>query len=342
MALQILWFVLWGLLWAVYFVLDGFDFGASMLRIFLSRDEADLRVIHRSMGPVWDGNEVWLITAGGATFAAFPNMYASMFSFLYLPMLLILFSLILRGVAIELRPKHDGERWRKVWDTILAVSSFTAPLVLGLGFGNIFQGLAIDASGYRGTFWGLFNPYGLLTAVLFIVLFLQHGALWIAFRAEGELADRARSLAGTLWVIVLVVAVCFLVSTAFATRLYDNFVANPVWMVAPLAAVAALVATRVLMAKGGMAPFLASAAVILLVVATGIIGLFPNLLPSRIDPAASLTIYNSSSGPYTLKVMTIVALIFVPIVVVYQLLVYRFFGGKISRQSVTTDATGGY
>jgi cytochrome d ubiquinol oxidase subunit II len=333
MALQTLWFVLWGALWAVYFTLDGFDFGSGMLRLFLSRSEADRRVSLASIGPVWDGNEVWLITAGGATFAAFPVTYASMFSFLYLPMLLILFSLILRAVSIEFRNKDEGLRWRANWDRLLALTSFTAPLVLGLGFGNIFQGLVFDSTGYHGTFWQLFNPYGLLTAVLFIVLFLQHGALWLAWKTEGELAARADRWAGILWYVVLGVAAVFLVSTGFATRLFDNYLGHPALFIVPLIAVAALVAVKVLHAQSRSLPaFLASCAAILLVIGSALVGLFPNLIPSRMDPAASLTIMNSSSGPYTLRLMAIVALVFVPIVLVYQLLVYRFFRGKTKAE----------
>jgi cytochrome bd ubiquinol oxidase subunit II len=341
MALQTLWFVLWGVLWAVYFMLDGFDFGACMLRNFLSRDELDRKVVLAAVGPVWDGNEVWLITAGGATFAAFPATYASMFSFLYLPMLLILFSLIARGAAIELRGKHDAPRWRSVWDWVLAVSSFTAPLVLGLGFGNIFRGLAFDLKGYQGSFFGLFNPYGLLTAVLFVLLFLQHGALWLRYKTEGELGERAGKLAGILWFLVLIAAAGFLVLTGFATHLYENFLARPFWIVVPLLAVAALVEVLILRRRGRpLGAFVASCATIVLVIATGLIGLFPNLIPSRLDTAASLTIYNSSSGPYTLKVMTIVAAIFVPIVIVYQFLVFRFFRAKVTRTAVAEQAEG--
>ncbi len=326
MALQVLWFVLWGLLWTVYFVLDGFDFGVCMLRNFVARDEADRRAIHRSIGPVWDGNEVWLITAGGATFAAFPGVYASMFSFLYLPMLLILFSLIGRGVAIEFRNKLEDTRWKKAWDIVVALCSLGAPLVLGLGFGNIFQGLPFDASGYRGSFFGLFNPYGLLTAALFVVLFLHHGALWIALKTQGDAASRARSAAGSLWYAVAAVAVAFLAATGYATRLYDNFAAHPGWIAVPVVAVAALAATRLALARGRLpASFFASCGLIAGVVATGLIGLFPNMIPSSLDPAANLTIYNSSSGPYTLRVMAIVALVFVPIVVAYQIFVYWFF-----------------
>jgi cytochrome d ubiquinol oxidase subunit II len=244
-------------------------------------------------------------------------------------MLLILFSLILRAVSIEFRNKDEGLRWRANWDRLLALTSFTAPLVLGLGFGNIFQGLRFDSAGYHGTFWQLFNPYGLLTAVFFVVLFLQHGALWLAWKTEAELSARADRWAGVFWFVVLVVAAVFLVSTGFATRLFDNYLAHPALFLVPFLAVASLVTVKVLHAQSRSLPaFLASCATILLVMATALVGLFPKLIPSRLDPAASLTIMNSSSGPYTLRLMAIVALVFVPIVVVYQLLVYRFFRGK--------------
>ncbi|HET6450275.1 MAG TPA: cytochrome d ubiquinol oxidase subunit II [Spirochaetia bacterium] len=341
MALQVLWFILWGLLWAVYFVVDGFDFGTGMLRPFLAKTETERKISLESIGPVWNGNEVWLITAGGATFAAFPRTYAYMFSFLYLPMLLILFSLILRGVSIEFRNKDDGARWRTAWDRLLALTSFTAPLVLGLGFGNIFQGLAFDSTGYHGGFWPLFNIYGLLTAVLFVVLFLQHGALWMGWKTEGEVAARADKTASVLWFVVLVVAAVFLVLTGVFTKLYGNYLAHPGLFVVPLLAVIALVLVKVLHAGSKpLAAFLASAGTILLVVATGLVGLFPNLIPSATDPASSLTIMNSSSSQYTLRLMAIVALIFVPIVVVYQLLVYRFFRARTTAADV--EEGGGY
>ena len=340
MALQNLWFVLWGALWAVYFMLDGFDFGTGMLRMFLSRDETDRKMTIAAIGPVWNGNEVWLITAGGATFAAFPIMYASMFSFLYLPMLLILLSLIVRGVAVEFRGKHDSRGWRTGWDWALAVTSFTAPLVLGLGFGNIFRGLLFDGSGYHGSFGGLFNPYGLLTAVLFIVLFLQHGALWLSFRTEGGLAARGAKCAGVMWYVVLAVAAAFLVFTAFDTHLADRYFSHWYLFILPLLAVAALIGVKVAQKSSALAAFFFSCATILLVIATGLAGLFPNLIPSRLDASAGLTVYNSSSGPYTLKVMTIVALVFVPIVIVYQVLVYRFFRARLTRGDVAEGAEG--
>jgi len=341
MTLQTIWFGLWGLLWAVYFTLDGFDFGAGMLRPFVSRDEGDRGAALAAIGPVWNGNEVWLVTAGGATFAAFPGTYASMFSFLYLPMLLILFSLIVRGVSIEFRGKVDDPRWKATWDRALAVSSLTAPLVLGLGFGNIFQGLPIATDGYRGSFGMLFNGYGLLTAALFVALFLQHGALWLALRTEGGLSERSAKLAGRLWYAALIVAAAFLAASAFATRLFVNYLDHPPLFALPALAVVALIAVK-LLAKRELPAFLASCATIFLVVATGIVGLFPDLIPSSLDPAASLTIANSSSSQYTLRLMTIVAAIFVPIVVVYQALVYRFFRAKVAKNAEGDAHAGGY
>ena len=348
MALQITWFIFWGLLWAVYFMLDGFDFGSVMLRNFLARDEVDRRMMLTSIGPVWDGNEVWLITAGGATFAAFPVVYASMFSFLYLPMLFVLFSLIARGVAVEYRNKNENSRWRATWDWVMAIASLLASLLFGIAFGNIFRGLPIDATGYRGTFGELFNFYGLWTGLFFALLFLQHGALWLSLKCEGEAAKRAKAFAHRLWYGVLLVAVVFLVATPFATHLYDNYLNHPAWIIVPLLAVASLVAIKVLLPRGDReasqaqqrATFFASCALILLVVATGLVGLYPNLIPSRLDAAQSLTIFNSSSGNYTLRVMTIVVVIFLPIVIAYQILVYRFFRSRVTRKESVEGAEG--
>lgn len=341
MTLQITWFVLWGLLWAVYFMLDGFDLGAGILYNFITRNESEKRMVLGAIGPVWNGNEVWLITAGGATFAAFPGTYAAMFSFLYLPLLLVLWSLILRGVSLEFRGKVDDERWKRRWDIVILIGSFLPALLFGVAFGNIFRGLQIDASGYHGTFLGLLNVYGLLTGVLFVVLFLYHASLWLTLRIEGELASRSARFSAALWYILTAVAVLFLIATAFYTRLYANFAAAPGWFLVPAAAVAALVASRILTARGKrLFAFLASCVTVLGVIFTGIIGLFPNLIPSALDPAHSLTIFNSSSSAYTLGVMTVVAFIFVPIIVIYQTLVYRFFRKPVTAETAGEGAEG--
>jgi len=300
MELQIVWFVLWGVLWAVYFMLDGFVFGAGMLHNFLAKTDGERRVLINTIGPVWDGNEVWLITAGGATFAAFPTTYALMFSYLYSALLLLLFSLIVRGVSFEFRGKEEGAGWRASWDRAIGISSFLPALLFGVAFGNIFAGLPMDAAGYHGSLLGLLNPYGLVTGVLFVLLFVVHGALYIAAKTEGDLSARAKRAAEGAWIPLAAVAVTFLVSTYFATKLFDNFLAVPYLLAVPVLAVASLFAIRIASGKGNvLAAFAASSLTIVLVVATGVTGLFPNLIPSSIDPAYSLTIFNSSSSPYT-------------------------------------------
>jgi cytochrome d ubiquinol oxidase subunit II len=338
MTLQIIWFILWGVLWGVYFMLDGFVLGAGTLHNFLAKTELEKRTIQRSFGPVWDGNEVWLLTAGGATFAAFPTTYALMFSYLYTALLLLLFSLIVRGVAVELRNKEPGEGWRRAWDRALIVSSFLPALLFGVAFGNIFRGLPMDGAGYHGSLLYLLNPYGLLTGVLFVLLFLQHGALYVAIKTTGRVAERGAALAGKLWPAVLVIAAAFLVATNFATKLFANYFNHPALFLVPLLAVVALVLVKVkLMQESRLFAFAASCATILLVVTTGLVGLFPNLIPSNLDTAYSLTIVNSSSSPYTLKIMTVVAFIFVPIVIAYKIWVYSIFRAPVTPEEAVND-----
>ena len=326
MIFQVIWFILWGVLWAVYFMLDGFDLGTGMLAPFIAANEEEKNAALNSIGPFWDGNEVWLLTAGGATFAAFPTTYALMFSYLYTALLLLLFSLILRGVALEFRGKADGAGWRRAWDTCLFLGSLLPALLFGVAFGNIFMGLPMDAGGYHGSLLALLNPYGLLTGVLFVLLFLMHGALWISIsiKAGGQLKDRAAKAANGIWYALLAAAAAFLAYTAFATKLYVNYRKAPVMLVLPAAAVLALLAVKFLALKGRyMRAFAASCITVLAVTFTGVAGLFPNLIPSSIDPASSLTIFNSSSSAMTLKIMTAVAVVFVPIVILYQIWVYR-------------------
>lgn len=336
---QAIWFVLWSVLWAVYFMTDGFDLGAGMLQGFVSHNEEDRQQVINSMGPVWDGNEVWLLTAGGATFAAFPAVYASMFSFLYTALLLLLFALIFRGISFEFRSKRESAAWKRGWDWALQLGSLVPALLFGVAFGNIFAGLDFDAAGWHGSLLGLLNPYGLLTGVLFVLLFIEHGALWLRLKTSGGISERSAVMAGNAWYALLVVAVVFLASTNFATHLYDNYTAHPYLLVAPLVAVAALLGIKLFAMSGKyFRAFLSSGLTIMAVVATGVIGLYPNMLPSKVDSAANLTIYNSSSSTYTLKIMTVVALIFVPIVIAYQIWLYVIF----SRPArVTAPVTAG-
>jgi cytochrome bd ubiquinol oxidase subunit II len=338
MELQITWFILWAVLWAVYFMLDGFVLGTGMLSGILAKNDTEKRIMINAVGPVWNGNEVWLITAGGATFAAFPTTYALMFSYLYTALLLLLFGLIVRGVSFEFRGKGDTTAWTSMWDLAIIISSLIPALLFGVAFGNIFAGLPMDQAGYHGSLLSLLNPYGLLTGVLFVLLFVVHGALYQAIKTEGALSSRSQKMAGTLWIPLLVVAVVFLVYTKFATRLYDNYLAWPVLAIVPLIAVGALVAVKFFAVRGEMfKAFAASCVTILFVTFTGVTGLFPNLIPSSMDTAYSLTIFNSSSSQYTLAIMTVVALIFVPIVIAYKIWVYRIFRGRVGEKDVLSN-----
>ncbi len=339
MELQIIWFVLWGVLWAVYFMLDGFVLGSGMLQNFIAKNDIERRVVINTVGPVWDGNEVWLLTAGGATFAAFPTTYALMFSYLYTALLLLLFSLIVRGVSFEFRGKMEGTRWKAFWDRAILVSSFLPALLFGVAFGNIFQGLPMDSTGYHGSFLSLLNPYGVVTGLLFVILFLTHGALYQTVKTTGQLQKRATEAAKILWIPLLLVAVIFLAETYPATHLFDNYLQMPALFIVPVAAVVTLVSIRIFLAQNQpLKAFTASSLLVLLVVATGLVGLFPNLIPSSMNTQFSLTIYNSSSSPYTLKIMTGVAFIFVPIVIAYKIWVYRVFRAPITNKAVLEDA----
>ena len=336
MILESVWFFLWGLLWAIYFMTDGFDLGIGSLLPFLGKSEADKKVMVNAMGPLWDGNEVWLLTAGGVTFAAFPLVYAVMFSSLYTALMLILFTLILRGVAFEFRSKVDSPGWRKLWDICAFIGSIAPAILFGVAFANIFRGIPIDGDGvYQGTLFTLLNPYGLLGGILFLVLFLVHGALWLAIRSEGDLQQRALATAGKLWPVELGVAVIFLIASFFATRLYDNYLANPLLFVIILLAVAGLLGIKVFLTQKALfKAWFASALTIVAATFYGVIGLFPNMFPSNIDPGYSLTAHNAASSALTLKIMLVVVILFVPIVLIYQVWVYNLFKGKVTREDM--------
>jgi cytochrome d ubiquinol oxidase subunit II len=329
--LATIWFLLWGILWAVYFVLDGFDLGAGALSPFLARNEKEKKAVYHALGPTWNGNEVWLITAGGVTFAAFPTTYAVMFSSLYSALMLVLFALIIRGVSLEFRGLVESPAWRRFWDWGFFVGSFLPALLFGVAFANIFKGLPLNAEGVnQGGLFDLLNPYGLLGGLLFLSLFLQHGALWLALRTEGDFSRRAGGLATSLWIPVLILAVLFLGATYAYTGLWNNYFRNPLLLIIPALAVVCLLLIRVRMAaKSWGGAWVFSAGTIALATLFGVIGLYPNLFPSSLNPAWSLTVTNSSSSPLTLKIMLGVALVFVPIVIIYQSLVYRAFFDKI-------------
>lgn len=342
---EIIWFILWGVLWAVYFMLDGFDLGLGTLMPILAKNETEKRIIYNAMGPFWDGNEVWLLTAGGATFAAFPKTYAVMFSTLYTPLMLILFALILRGVSFEFRGKVESDLWRKIWDFCLVIGSFLPALLFGVAFGNIFKGIPFDIHGiFHGNTLTLLNPYGLAGGIFFLTFFLMHGSLWLSVKSIGELSDRAKDMAKKLWIVMLVVAVIFLIFSWFATPLYDNYLKSPILFVIPILAVVSLILVKVFMTKNSWwKAWLSSAGVIVFSTFYGVAGLFPNLYPSNFNVEKgynldlSLNIYNSASTTGTLKIMTIVAIICVPAVIAYQIWSYKTFKAPVTEKDLESE-----
>lgn len=337
--LQDIWFFLWGLLWAVYFITDGFDLGIGVLLPFLGKDNDQKRVMYGAMGPLWDGNEVWLLTAGGVTFAAFPMVYAVMFSSLYSALMLILFALILRGVAMEFRSKSEDPRWRRLWDACLFLGSLLPAILFGAAFANIFRGIPFDQNGvYQGSLFTLLNPYGLLGGILFLLLFLVHGAAWLAIKSDGELREKAITAGKKLWPFLLFAAVLFLGSTYVSTGLYTNYSNHPSLFLVILITVLALVGTRVFLGSRSLwKAWFSSAVTIVGATFFGVIGLYPNMFPSSLNPAYSLTAHNASSSPLTLKIMLVVALIFVPIVLAYQIWTYVLFKGKITKEDLISE-----
>lgn len=339
MELQTTWFFLWGLLWAVFFMTDGFDFGIGALMPFMGKTETDRRIMLNAMGPFWDGNEVWLIAAGGVTFAAFPQVYAVMFSSMYTALMLILFALIFRGVAIEFRSKVDNPAWKRVWDTAIFGGSIAPAVLFGIAFANIFKGIPVDLEGYyHGSLFTLINGYGLLGGVLFLLLFLEHGALWLTVRTEGELQERAEKVANGCWPLLLLVAAGFLVASYYQTDLYANYLETPVFFIVPALSVAALIGVKFFLGKKEhLKAWVSSSVTIVACTFFGIIGLFPRLFPSSLDPEFSLTAYNASSSPLTLWIMLMVVAVLIPVIIAYQTWAYLLFKDKVTEADLAYE-----
>jgi cytochrome d ubiquinol oxidase subunit II len=333
MSLESVWFFIWVLLWAVFFMTDGFDFGVGTLYPFLGKTDQDRRVMINAVGPLWDGNEVWLVAAGGVTFAAFPLVYATMFSTLYSALMLILFALILRGVSFEFRGQIDHPAWKKVWDTTIFIGSLAPAVLFGVAFANIFQGLPFDDRGYHGSLISLLNPYGLLGGAVFLALFLQHGALWICLKSQGPLHDRAVAAAGGIWYGLLVLAAAFLAASGMATDLYDNYTAYPLLFAVPAVGIVSLLKIKYFLRRQSWAnAWFASALTIVLFTFFGFIGLFPRLFPSSLGEQYHLTIANAASSALTLKIMLAVVILIIPIVIAYQIWAYLLFKGKVTDE----------
>ncbi|GAA1088685.1 MULTISPECIES: cytochrome d ubiquinol oxidase subunit II [Pseudonocardia] len=331
MALVDVWFVLIAVLWTGYLCLEGFDFGVGMLLPVVARDEADRRVALGTIGPVWDGNEVWLLVAGGATFAAFPEWYASLFSGFYLAFLLLLVALILRGIALEYRSKEP--RWAPVLDRVLTGSSLAAALLLGVALANIVHGVPLDADHeFTGTLLTLIHPYALLGGVTTVLVFALHGAAFLALKTDGPVRERAATVAVTAGLGAIPAGAAFLVWT-----LVDG---APVWIVAPVLVAALGLAGGTLAAVRGRSgrSFTATTVAIVAVAVTLFGSLYPDVLPSTTDPAFSLTVVNAASTPYTLTIMTWVAAVVTPVVLAYQAWTFWVFRRRLTREDVVDAA----
>lgn len=339
MSLEVLWFLIWGFLWMMYFATDGFVLGVGTLYPFVARTDTERRILLNTVGPVWDGNEVWLITVGAVTFGAFPLVYAVLFTSLYSALMLILFALIIRGVCFEFRSKVESERWRAVWDVAIPVTSAVTAFLFGVVFANIFAGIAIGAGGaFSGSFVGLLNVYGLLGGLVFLALFVQHGLSWLAIKTEGSLNARVTRLARRTWLVAGAGLLLFVALSALSTSLFDNFLERPVLFVIPVLAVAALILHRVWLGRDR--PFrawFASAAVIAGAAWFGLAGMFPRLLPSSIADGYSLTLADAAAEPLTLKLMLAVAAIFIPLILVYQSYAYHLFRLPVTDTDVEAD-----
>ena len=328
-ALQVTWFLLVGVLLTGYAILDGFDLGVGFWHLFTKKEKhRDANI--RSVGPVWDGNEVWLLTGAGAIFAAFPPVYACVFSGFYLAMMLVLVGLIFRAVSIEFRHQIDERSWKRKWDLAFGLGSVLPALLYGVAVGNVVRGLELDATGnYTAGFFALLNPFSLLVGLTGLAMFATHGAIWIAQKTSGEQNERARQWAAKAWVVWLVL---FLLVSGWSLAAHQRgSIVLP--LLAALVALAALVVARHAVGIGNTwRAFAASSVAIAAHLGAAGATLFPNMVPATNDPSLSLTIWRSSSSANTLTVMTVLAAVSVPIVLAYTVWVYRLFGGKVDLE----------
>lgn len=332
MLLNELWFLLIAVLFIGFFFLEGYDFGVGMATRFVARNEGERRIMIHSIGPFWDANEVWLITAGGAMFAAFPNWYATLFSGFYVPLVVMLLLLIARGTAFEFRSKVDHSKWTETWDWSIFVASLLVPFLWGVVFSSLVYGLPIDSNmNMNGGLGSIVNPYTVLGGLMITLLCLYHGLVYLCLRTADDLRERARSLADKVFWLLAVSVLAFVVVTYFVTDLFD---VRGAWLYPIyLLAVVALVMSRVFLLKkrDGWA-FGMNAGVILLTVASLFIGLFPRVMISNISSAYDLTVYNASSGSYSLGVMTIVAVVLLPFVIGYSIWSYYVFRKRVTKE----------
>jgi len=335
-ALPLLWYLLVGILLAGYAVLDGFDLGVGALHL-LGRTDDERRTFLNAIGPVWDGNEVWLVVSGGALFAAFPPVYATVFSGFYLALILLLFALIFRAVAIEFRSKEPGKAWRQTWDVAFSVASIVAAVLMGTALGNVIRGIPLDAAGnYTGTFFDLLNPYSIIVGVTTLALFMMHAAIYLTLRTEGAIqALVAGWIRPTILAFVAMYVATTLATILFVPHMVKPFATYPFMAVVPLLTFAAILAIpfAIRRERPGTA-FLCSCVTILGLWALVGIGMFPSLVIAT-DPALNLTLHNAASSLGTLRVMTIIAAIGVPLVLAYTVGIYWVFRGKVRLDSMS-------
>ncbi len=332
MWLNFVWYVLFVIIISGYLILDGFDLGVGILHLVLAKNDTERRIMINSIGPIWDGNEVWLVVGGGVLFAAFPLVYASLFSGFYVAMMLILLVLILRTVAIEFRSKRSGRVWRTLWDVTFSLSSLLIALLFGVAFGNIIGGVPLDAEqNIRMSLLGMLNPFAVLVGITAVIMMAMHGAIYLTMKVEGALLARVKSwlpkLMVTFFLFNTLVVLAVLLGLPYATA---NYISSVTLAIFPAIALIALLAAWWLVRKENyFKAFLASSAMIALLLFSGAISLYPNLLVSTIDAAYNLTIYNGAAAPNSLLVILIIALIGMPFVVAYTAGVYYFFRGKV-------------
>ncbi len=330
MDLNTFWFILIAVLFTGYFFLEGFDYGVGLLLPFMGKNDSERRALIGTIGPFWDGNEVWLLTAGGAIFAAFPNWYATLFSGFYLALLLVLVGLIVRAVGFEFRNRDERQSWRSFWDWMIFTGSFLPAFLWGVAISNLMEGVPVDAKmNYVGGFWNLLNPYALLGGATFVALFMLHGAIFLGLRTEEDLKERAFKVAGRLWGPTVALVLAFVITGYWTSDVFERLGVNP--GVAPVGAAAALLASGwfIKARRSGWA-FIMTGLTIALSTITIFMGLFPRVMISSLNPEYSLTVYNASSSPYTLGVMSWVALTFVPVVLGYQAWNYWVFRKRVS------------
>jgi cytochrome d ubiquinol oxidase subunit II len=326
MRLVPFWFILIAVLWTGFFILEGFDFGVGMLHGAVGRNDAERRAAINTIGPLWDGNEVWLIVAGAAMFAAFPGWYATMFSAFNLALVLLLAALIARGLSFEYRGKRDSPHWRRTWDWLLTVSSVLAPLIIGVALGDLLSGLPINsAQNYTGSFWELFQPYGVFTGVTLALICALHGATFLSLKTTGDMHERSRHLARRIAPFTTAAVIGFAIWTHVAHS--ETVLLNPVELLAILAVIAAL--WLVYDEHDGFA-FAATTVTIASCIVAIFTGLYPNVMVSSTSAANNLTAYNTASPAYPLKIMSVVAIILLPVVLIYQAWTYYVFRRRVS------------